>query len=142
MSVSEIARTLTPAMRDELTTPNPGEGDRRVVGALVRRHLLTPEHMGSMIVYRITALGQRVLDVLSDQQTARTLPQHHCPDRTDHSGHPMSSDGRGNNIGYRCPGRHTPSKYRAPHVSPAVPTDPFAGIDDSTEFDATRPAVS
>lgn len=36
---------------------------------------------------------------------------------------------------YRCPGRHTPSNYRAPHASPSVPGDPFAGIpgaqDDS-----------
>lgn len=61
---AEVARRLTPAMRHELTAPNPGEGNQRVVGALVRRHLLTPTHMGSQLVYQLTYLGRAVRAVL------------------------------------------------------------------------------
>lgn len=60
--------------------------------------------------------------------TTRTLSQKYCA--------------RTNQQTYRCAGRHTPSEHRTPHASPAQPADPFAGIDESTEYDATRPAVS
>lgn len=56
-----IIRDLTAAMRDELLAPNPGEGNQRVVGALVRRHLLTPVHMGSQLIHQLTDLGRAVL---------------------------------------------------------------------------------
>ncbi len=72
--------------------------------------------------------------------TTRSLPQKHCRDLTDHPAHDHGWNGASWN--HRCPGRHTPSAHRAPHPSPAVPSDPFAGIDENTEFDATRPAVS
>ena len=51
-------------------------------------------------------------------------------------------DGGGHVSGVYCPGRYTPRLYRAPDVPPAQPTDPFAGVDESTEYDATRPGVS
>lgn len=60
----------------------------------------------------------------------RTIPQKHCTDTTDHVGHgfwwPRRADPQ--REWRRCPGRHTPSNYRAPDPSPAQPTDPFAGI--------------
>lgn len=40
------------------------------------------------------------------------------------------------------PTGHVWAGYAAPHASPTQPADPFAGIDESTEYDATRPAVS
>lgn len=67
-----------------------------------------------------------------------TIRQRYCSDVTDHDGH----DWFELNLMWLCPGRYTPSAHRMPHQSPAVPSDPFAGIDESTEFDATRPAVS
>lgn len=90
VDTADIARRLTPAMREELQASNPGEGPRHVVGALVRRYLLTPEHQGSLVVYRVTALGRMVLA----------------------------------------------------EIVPSGKADPFAGIDENTEYDATRPAVS
>ena len=79
----------------------------------------------------------------------RTLPQRHCRNLSDHPAHDETGARwdalRGRLIHvriYRCPGRYTPSAHRAPDPSPAQPSDPFAGIDESTEFDATRPAVS
>lgn len=70
----------------------------------------------------------------------RTIPQKHCRNQSDHPAH---THGLGGQYGYRyCPGRHTPSRYAAPKPSPAQPSDPFAGIDESTEYDATRPGVS
>jgi hypothetical protein len=78
---AEIARRLTPAMRDELTAPNPGEGNQRVVGALVRRHLLCPVHMGSQLVHQLTDLGRAVHSVLtadSEQpEPLRQQPEQH-----------------------------------------------------------------
>lgn len=71
----------------------------------------------------------------------RTLPQRHCNKTVDHNAHtvwspvPLAPE-------FRCPGRHTPSRYAAPKPSPAQPSDPFAGIGESTEYDATRPGVS
>lgn len=68
---AEIARCLTPAMRDELSASNPGEGNRRVVGALTRRHLLTPVHMGGMVIYQMTMLGRAVHDLLPGSHLTR-----------------------------------------------------------------------
>jgi len=70
--------------------------------------------------------------------TARTLPQQHCRNLTDHPTHTVWPTAETVTVKpYRCPGRYTPSNHRAPHASPAVPTDPFAGIpgaDDDEEF--------
>ena len=68
------------------------------------------------------------------------IPPKYCQQTTDHTAHDHAWNGASWN--HRCPGRHTPRLYRAPEVGPAQPTDPFAGIDESTEYDATRPAVS
>lgn len=72
------------------------------------------------------------------------LPQKHCSDVTDHPAHPHFTfrDKMPHATMMLCPGRHTPSLHRAPHPSPAAPSDPFAGIDENTEFDATRPGAS
>lgn len=59
--------------------------------------------------------------------TTRLLPQRHCLDVADHPGHTRY---HGAVPIDRCPGRHTPSNYRAPRPSPSVPTDPFSGIDE------------
>lgn len=84
-----------------------------------------------------------------------TLPQRYCPNQADHPTHVEWSTVRtpiaGSTVGavrdvmrpqFRCPGRHTPSLHRAPHPAPATPSDPFAGIDENTEYDATRPGAS
>jgi hypothetical protein len=63
--------------------------------------------------------------------TKTLLRQAWCRDVTDHKAHTEISD-----LGFalfRCPGRYTPSRYHAPHASPAVPSDPFAGIDTEDE---------
>ncbi len=70
----------------------------------------------------------------------RTFPQPHCRRQDDHVAHEWGWNGA--SWDHRCPGRHTPSRYAAPKPSPAQPSDPFAGIDESTEYDATRPGVS
>lgn len=65
-------------------------------------------------------------------QTRVIVPQQYCQDVTDHKTHNWV----GRTSGYRtrkCPGRYTPSKYQAPQVSPAVPSDPFFGLDDEQE---------
>jgi hypothetical protein len=70
--------------------------------------------------------------------STRLLPQAYCLDLTDHPAHADYSKPAEYGVGgFRCPGRHTPSNHRAPHASPAVPTDPFAGIpgaDEDEEF--------
>lgn len=72
-----------------------------------------------------------------------TIPQQHCRQTTDHPAHTHIDGGAMMLDGLlRCPGRYTPSAHRAPDPSPAQPSDPFAGIDESTAFDASRPAVS
>lgn len=71
-----------------------------------------------------------------------TIEQTYCPNQTDHPRHGVTVTKRGEITGFVCPGRYTPSLHRAPAPSPAVPSDPFAGIDENTEYDATRPAVS
>lgn len=64
--------------------------------------------------------------------TARTLPQRHCRDLTDHPAHNwrpgVSSRWTKHIFTHHCPGRYTPSNYREPDASPAQPKDPFAGI--------------
>lgn len=61
------------------------------------------------------------------------LPQKHCTDTADHPAHdywwPRRADT--NRLRKHCPGRHTPSNHRAPHATPAVPADPFAGIEEA-----------
>ncbi len=81
-----IARTLTPAMRDELAAPNPGEGNQRVVGALVRRHLLTPVRMGSQLVHELTDLGHAVRSALSedDEHPSPAVPADYRGVHDDH----------------------------------------------------------
>lgn len=79
-----------------------------------------------------------------------TLPQGYCPDATDHPAHIEYRVGHADFYGdavrfvprFRCPGRHTPSAHRMPGIEPAQPSDPFTGIDENTEADARRPAVS
>lgn len=71
-----------------------------------------------------------------------TIEQRHCTNTVDHARHGVTVTKGGEVSGYVCPGRYTPSLHRAPAPSPAVPSDPFAGIDENTEHDATRPAVS
>ena len=72
------------------------------------------------------------------------IEQKHCRLVTDHDAHGWN--GFPMNFAqpweFRCPGRYTPSLHRAPHPSPAQPSDPFAGIDENTEYDATRPGAS
>lgn len=72
------------------------------------------------------------------------LPQAWCPDITDHPAHPHFVFARQmpHATMRLCPGRHTPSLHRMPGTEPAQPSDPFAGIDENTEADARRPAVS
>lgn len=93
--------------------------------------------------------------------STRLLPQAHCSDVTDHPAHKWDDGWQGWLDGHRtrvyrgrasadaalrrydidsatpveklCPGRHTPSNYRAPRPSPSVPSDPFFGIDDNEE---------
>lgn len=63
--------------------------------------------------------------------SAKTLmPQNYCPDVTDHPAHSWQDDTSRSVAYHRCPGRYTPSRYRAPDPSPAVPVDPFSGLDD------------
>lgn len=72
-----------------------------------------------------------------------TLPQGYCPDVTDHPGpHSFKRHIHFTSYWFRCPGRHTPSLHRMPGAEPTQPSDPFAGIDENTEADASRPAVS
>lgn len=59
----------------------------------------------------------------------RTLPQSWCSRTTSHASHRWYMHAAGETR--RCPGRYT-----------AQPSDPFAGIDENTESDARRPAVS
>lgn len=66
--------------------------------------------------------------------STRLLPQHHCRQTTDHSAHTVWPSGPALTPHYRCPGRYTPSNYRAPRPSPSVPSDPFFGIDDNEEY--------
>lgn len=69
----------------------------------------------------------------------RALPQQHCRQTTDHPAHSYTNRDTwrptADALTHRCPGRHTPSKYRAPATVPVIPVDPFAGIagaaDDS-----------
>ena len=80
-------------------------------------------------------------------RTTITLPQKHCRNQADHLTHAVETFVRGAGdrlhlVQYRCPGRHTPSLHRMPGTKPAQPSDPFAGIDENTESDARRPAVS
>jgi hypothetical protein len=89
----------------------------------------------------LTARRERI----SAEIGRRSVPQKHCRNQADHQSHLWSLPFGTAPVGEltaNCPGRHTPSAHRAPHPSPSVPADPFAGIDESTEFDATRPAVS
>lgn len=63
----------------------------------------------------------------------RALPQNYCRDLTDHKAHPWPEDTGRSIAHHRCPGRYTPSNHRAPHASPAVSEDPFAGIPGADE---------
>ena len=62
----------------------------------------------------------------------RLLPQRYCADVTDHRPHTKYSEVTGAPW-YFCPGRYTPSDYRAPASDPATPEDPFAGIPGADE---------
>ena len=68
--------------------------------------------------------------------------QAYCPSRGDHPTHIEATPSTTGFDVYRCPGRYTPSTHRMPGTEPAQPSDPFAGIDENTESDARRPAVS
>lgn len=63
--------------------------------------------------------------------TKTLLRQAWCLDITDHPTH-TEVDVRGFAVS-RCPGRYTPSRYRAPDPQPRpgwTDDDPFAGLDD------------
>jgi hypothetical protein len=75
--------------------------------------------------------------------TRTLLRQAWCLDITDHSAHIVYRAGAGVDPHgeyatyctplFRCPGRHTPSRYRAPDPQPEpgwTDDDPFAGLDD------------
>lgn len=62
--------------------------------------------------------------------SAPSLPQQHCRNITDHPAHNWDGTKGPHQSLVRCPGRHTPANYRAPHAEPSQPDDPFAGIDE------------
>ena len=71
------------------------------------------------------------------------IKQEYCRNTADHHRHGVTVTGQDGSVsGFVCPGRHTPSLHRAPRPSPTTPSDPFAGIDENTEYDATRPGAS